>query len=85
MSPIILCYACANSPCQLLETNMRLKLGGPDYEGKDPVASLEDFKKRVAAYESAYEPLGKFEEDSHMQYIQVSCNSMDLINLFPFH
>lgn len=56
---------------QLLEANMRLKLSGPDYKDKDPVQSLEDFKKRVAAYESAYEPLGKYEEDNDMQYIQV--------------
>ena len=57
---------------QLLEANMRLKLSGPDYKDKDPVKSLEDFKQRVKAYESAYEPLGKFEEDNEWQYIQAS-------------
>lgn len=31
---------------KLLEANMRLKLSGPDYKGQDPVAALEDFKKR---------------------------------------
>ncbi|PQE12833.1 6-phosphofructo-2-kinase 1 protein [Rutstroemia sp. NJR-2017a BBW] len=55
----------------LLEANMRLKLRGPDYKDKDPEASLRDFKKRVAAYESAYVPLGKYEEDNHMQYIKM--------------
>lgn len=50
---------------------MRLKLSGPDYKDKDPVKSLEDFKMRVAAYESAYIPIGEFEEQHHMQYIQV--------------
>lgn len=55
----------------LLEANMRLKLSGPDYKDKDPAKSLADFKKRVAAYESAYVPLGKYEEDNHMQYIQM--------------
>lgn len=60
----------ANS-AQLLEANMRLKLSGPDYKDKDPHKSLEDFKKRVAAYESAYVPLGKFEESQGMQYIQM--------------
>ncbi|CAP70597.1 uncharacterized protein PODANS_3_6610 [Podospora anserina S mat+] len=55
----------------LLEANMRLKLSGPDYKDKDPVKSLADFKERVKAYESAYEPLGKWEEDMHLQYIQV--------------
>jgi len=50
---------------------MHLKLRGPDYKDKDPVSSLADFKKRVAAYESAYVPLGKFEEDNGMQYIKM--------------
>ena len=56
---------------QLLETNMRLKLRGPDYKGKDPESSYEDFKKRVAAYDSAYVPIGKYEEDNQMQYIKM--------------
>ncbi|KAL1840767.1 hypothetical protein VTJ49DRAFT_159 [Mycothermus thermophilus] len=55
----------------LLEANMRLKLFGPDYKGQDPTKALEDFKKRVKAYESAYEPLGKWEEDNDLQYIQM--------------
>ncbi|KAK3343758.1 histidine phosphatase superfamily [Lasiosphaeria hispida] len=55
----------------LLEANMRLKLSGPDYKDKDPVKSLEDFKKRVEAYESAYESLGKWEEENDLQYIQM--------------
>jgi 6-phosphofructo-2-kinase len=50
---------------------MRLKLSGPDYKDKDPLKSLEDFKERVKAYESAYQPLGKYEEDHEWQYIQV--------------
>jgi 6-phosphofructo-2-kinase len=50
---------------------MRLKLFGPDYKDQDPTAALEDFKKRVKAYESAYEPLGKWEEDNDLQYIQM--------------
>jgi len=55
----------------LLEANMRLKLFGPDYRDQDPHKALEDFKKRVEAYESAYEPLGKWEEDNDLQYIQM--------------
>ncbi|KAM3500363.1 hypothetical protein MY10362_006461 [Beauveria mimosiformis] len=55
----------------LLEANMRLKLSGPDYRDKDPTKSLEDFKHRVAAYESAYVPLGEYEEENDMQYIQM--------------
>ncbi|KAL2265668.1 hypothetical protein VTJ83DRAFT_6768 [Remersonia thermophila] len=55
----------------LLEANMRLKLFGPDYKDQDPTKALEDFKKRVKAYESAYEPLGQWEEDNDLQYIQM--------------
>ncbi|KAI9742474.1 MAG: hypothetical protein M1818_004008 [Claussenomyces sp. TS43310] len=55
----------------LLEANMRLKLSGPDYKDKDPVKSLEDFKKRVEAYESAYVAIGEYEERHRMQYIQM--------------
>jgi len=50
---------------------MRLKLSGPDYKDKDPVASLADFKRRVEAYKSAYVPLGQYEEENHIQYIQM--------------
>ncbi|KAI1388774.1 bifunctional 6-phosphofructo-2-kinase/fructose-2,6-bisphosphate 2-phosphatase [Hypoxylon trugodes] len=62
------------SVCQnptLLEANMRLKLSGPDYKDKDPIKSLADFKERVKAYESAYVPLGDYEEDHEMQYIKM--------------
>ncbi|KAG8407501.1 6-phosphofructo-2-kinase [Metarhizium acridum] len=37
---------------------------------ENPVKSLEDFKARVAAYASAYVPLGEYEEDNDLQYIQ---------------
>ncbi|TWU74137.1 hypothetical protein ED733_005421 [Metarhizium rileyi] len=55
----------------LLEANMRLKLSGPDYRNKDPMKSLEDFRARVTAYASAYVPLGEYEEDNDLQYIQM--------------
>lgn len=50
---------------------MRLKLSGPDYKDKDPIQSLADFKERVRQYESAYVPLGDYEEEHGMQYIKV--------------
>ncbi|KAI1178262.1 bifunctional 6-phosphofructo-2-kinase/fructose-2,6-bisphosphate 2-phosphatase [Nemania sp. FL0916] len=56
---------------ELLEANMRLKLSGPDYKDKDPVKSLADFRARVKAYESAYVPLGDYEEEHGMQYIKM--------------
>jgi 6-phosphofructo-2-kinase len=55
----------------LLEANMRLKLNGPDYRDMDPVVALEDFKKRVKVYEKAYVPLGEYEEQNNMPYIQM--------------
>lgn len=62
------------SICQdksLLESNMRLKLSGPDYEGKDPTAALADFKKRVEIYEKNYVPLGDYEEENNMSYVKM--------------
>lgn len=50
---------------------MRLKLSGPDYRDKDPVASLRDFKARVKAYEKVYQQIGEYEERQNLQYIQV--------------
>jgi 6-phosphofructo-2-kinase len=62
------------SICQdqhLLESNMRLKLSGPDYKDKDPVKSLADFKQRVTQYETTYKPIGEYEERHNMQFIQM--------------
>ncbi|KAF2023723.1 bifunctional 6-phosphofructo-2-kinase/fructose-2,6-bisphosphate 2-phosphatase [Setomelanomma holmii] len=55
----------------LLESNMRLKLSGPDYQDKDPFAALEDFKKRVAIYEKNYVPIGDYEEDNNIPYVKM--------------
>ncbi|KAL8841790.1 MAG: hypothetical protein Q9170_000823 [Blastenia crenularia] len=55
----------------LLESNMRLKLSGPDYKDRDPVKALADFKQRVALYEKAYVPLGEYEERNNMSYVQM--------------
>ncbi|KAF2840308.1 bifunctional 6-phosphofructo-2-kinase/fructose-2,6-bisphosphate 2-phosphatase [Patellaria atrata CBS 101060] len=55
----------------LLESNMRLKLSGPDYKDKDPIEALEDFKKRVAIYQKNYVPLGEYEEKNNMPYVQM--------------
>lgn len=55
----------------LLESNMRLKLQGPDYREMDPTVALEDFKKRVKEYEKAYVPLGDYEEKQNMPFIQM--------------
>lgn len=56
---------------QLLETNMRLKLSGPDYKDQEPAAALDDFKKRVAFYDKQYIPLGDYEEQNNWAYVQM--------------
>ncbi|KAL1955640.1 hypothetical protein VTO42DRAFT_8373 [Malbranchea cinnamomea] len=55
----------------LLQANMRLKLSGPDYRGKDPVLALADFQNRVKLYEKSYVPLGEYEEKNNIPYVQV--------------
>jgi 6-phosphofructo-2-kinase len=55
----------------ILESNMRLKLSGPDYKDKDPHASLEDFRKRVAIYAKNYVPIGEYEEKHNMPYVKM--------------
>ncbi|KAI5818935.1 hypothetical protein BZA77DRAFT_290963 [Pyronema omphalodes] len=56
---------------KLLETNMKLKLQGPDYKDCDPVQALADFKKRVKMYEKSYVSLGEYEEKLGMQFIKM--------------
>ncbi|KAI8953553.1 6-phosphofructo-2-kinase-domain-containing protein [Xylaria longipes] len=56
----------------LREANIRLKLSGPDYAGKDPEASLADFKRRVDHYEKAYEPLGLTEEKQGLSFVSMT-------------
>lgn len=48
-----------------------MKLSGPDYKDKDPVAALSDFRHRVANYERAYEPVGEWEEENDIQYCKL--------------
>lgn len=55
----------------LLESNMRLKLSGPDYRDQDPVMALADFKQRVALYAKKYVSLGDYEERNNMPYVQM--------------
>ncbi|AAS51683.1 ADL237Cp [Eremothecium gossypii ATCC 10895] len=53
---------------QTVEKNIRLKLLGPDYKGKDPELSLRDFKDRLANYVRAYEAV---EDSEGFQYIKM--------------
>ncbi|SCV05421.1 LANO_0H07118g1_1 [Lachancea nothofagi CBS 11611] len=51
-----------------VEKNIQLKLFGPDYKGKDPETSLQDFKERLSNYVTAYEQV---EDDEDLQYIKM--------------
>ncbi|EEH21289.1 hypothetical protein PABG_03520 [Paracoccidioides brasiliensis Pb03] len=64
---------------ELLESNMRLKLSGPDYKDQDPTIALEDFKKRVSLYEKSYISLGDYEEKHNMPFLQMIDVSRKLI------
>ncbi|CAL9734989.1 6-phosphofructo-2-kinase 1 [Monosporozyma servazzii] len=52
----------------VVESNIRLKLFGPDYKGKDPENSLVDFKQRLQNYLDAYETV---EDEEEVQYIKM--------------
>lgn len=52
----------------VVEANIRLKLFGPDYKGKDPEDSLLDFKQRLKNYLEAYETI---EDDEDVQYLKM--------------
>ncbi|BFZ58036.1 6-phosphofructo-2-kinase [Savitreella phatthalungensis] len=56
---------------ELLEANMRLKLGGPDYRDMNPVVALKDFKARVRNYERAYETIGEEEERDNVSFCKM--------------
>lgn len=55
----------------LVERNVRLKIFGPDYKGKDPEKSLKDFKDRLSNYLTAYEPIDDDEDLCYIKMIDV--------------
>ncbi|ODQ83226.1 hypothetical protein BABINDRAFT_170204 [Babjeviella inositovora NRRL Y-12698] len=56
---------------KIIETNMRLKLSGPDYRGMDPETALEDFRGRLTNYERAYEAIDDEEEQRNLEFMYV--------------
>lgn len=56
---------------ELVERNVRLKVFGPDYKGKDPEKSLRDFKERLANYLTAYEPIDDSEDICYIKMVDV--------------
>lgn len=56
----------------IIDANVReTKLRMPDYVGMDPDEAVADFKRRIAHYESAYEPVGD-EAHSWIKLIDVA-------------
>ncbi|GBC05581.1 hypothetical protein RclHR1_00630028 [Rhizophagus clarus] len=56
---------------EVLESNMRLKLSGPDYKNMDPEEALDDFRRRITNYEKAYEPISEEEEKADVEYCKL--------------
>lgn len=56
----------------LIESNIRLKLSGPDYREIDSEVALRDFVGRLANYEKAYQTLDESEEETPgFQYVKM--------------
>lgn len=56
----------------IIESNIRLKLSGPDYKNMDPEVALKDFVGRLKNYEKAYETIDELEEKiPGFQYVKM--------------
>lgn len=56
----------------IIESNIRLKLSGPDYKNMDPELALKDFVGRLHNYEKAYESIDEEEEQiPGFQYVKM--------------
>lgn len=56
----------------IIESNIRLKLSGPDYRSMDPEVALKDFVGRLHNYEKAYETIDEEEESAPgLQYVKM--------------
>lgn len=56
----------------ILDTNIHLKLSGPDYRDMDPELALKDFLGRLRNYERAYETIDETEEAIEgFQYVKM--------------
>lgn len=61
---------------EVLNRNYELKLQNEDYKDMDPAQALADFKRRVKAYQDAYEPIdddkGNAQSDFKFVMLRVS-------------
>lgn len=57
---------------KLIEANIEeTKLSAPEYKGKDPQKSIDDFKARIEQYKAVYEPMGVNEADQALSFVQL--------------
>lgn len=57
---------------ELVAKNIKLKLLGPDYKGKNSQQSLEDFENRLKQYRKAYQPVEDEEVEKHnVSYVKM--------------
>lgn len=59
-----------NKP-NILDVNIRHKTSSPDYSRYSTEYAIEDFKRRIAHYESRYRPLGYYTEENKYSFIQI--------------
>ena len=57
---------------KLVENNVKeVKVSMPDYDGMTPDAAVADFKARIAAYQTVYEPMGSHPDDNNLCWVRV--------------
>ncbi|KAL6449643.1 PFK26 6-phosphofructo-2-kinase 1 [Candida maltosa Xu316] len=69
--PVLFLESVCSDP-NIIESNIRLKLSGPDYKDMDPELALKDFVGRLHNYEKAYETIDDEEEQiPNFQYVKM--------------
>ncbi|KGU34262.1 6-phosphofructo-2-kinase [Candida albicans P75063] len=69
--PVLYLESVCNDP-SIIESNIRLKLSGPDYKDMDPKLAFNDFVGRLHNYEKAYETIDEEEEKiPGFQYVKM--------------
>ena len=57
----------------IMHNILEVKATSPDYEGQDPEAAAQDFRKRIRNYEKSYETIGEAERNyTYVKLINVS-------------
>lgn len=68
---VVFVESVCNDP-QIIDDNVRSnKLSSPDYQDVDPEAAILDFRRRIAMYERAYEPMTSAEGHAFVKVVDV--------------